>query len=147
VAASGNAGLLSDEKESTAFVVMAKGGKREGAGRKPGIPNKRTQERQAKIAARPDRDPLEQLLDMQEEAREDYRRAHKLVETLRKKYPHPLPEHRTEIEKAETARRNARSDLADLASRAAPYVHARLASTEAKVDVTNHEAALDSLDD
>lgn len=49
---------------------MAHGGKRPGAGRKPGVPNKVTAERQAEIAAS-GKTPLDYLLDvMRDENRE-----------------------------------------------------------------------------
>lgn len=40
----------------------------------------------------------------------------------------------------------ARSRAVAIAAQAAPYVHPKLSSIEARVDVTNHEAALDALE-
>ena len=41
---------------------------------------------------------------------------------------------------------NARRQAVAIAAQAAPYVHPKLSSIEARVDVTNHEAALDALE-
>lgn len=49
---------------------MAKGGKREGAGRKPGAPNKATQEQRDAVAAS-GKTPLEYMLDVMRDAGAD----------------------------------------------------------------------------
>lgn len=91
---------------------MAGGGKREGAGRPKGKPNKANFARQAKIAA-------EGITPL------DY-----MLEVLR-------AEDKTHAERM------------DAAKAAAPYVHPKLAAVEHSglVNVVNHEAALDELDD
>lgn len=76
---------------------MARGGKREGAGRKAGVPNKRTQEIMDKAEAS-GLTPLEFMLDV-------------------------LRDDTEEMEKRMWA-----------AEKAAPYVHAKLASVEHKGD-------------
>lgn len=84
---------------------MATGGKRIGAGRKPGIPNKKTAALMAEVEAS-GLTPLEYMLNVLRD------------------------------EKMDTERR----DWA--AEKAAPYVHARLASIEAKHDVSDALADL-----
>jgi hypothetical protein len=84
---------------------MATGGKRVGAGRKPGVPNKKTAALMAEVEAS-GLTPLEYMLGVLRDEQQD------------------------------TQRR----DWA--AEKAAPYVHARLASVEAKHDVSDALADL-----
>ncbi len=84
---------------------MPRGGKRDNAGRKPGEPNKATQEQRDKIAAS-GLTPLDYMLNL-------------------------LRDEATPADRRDWA-----------AEKAAPFVHARLASIEAKHDVTDALADL-----
>jgi hypothetical protein len=84
---------------------MATGGKRIGAGRKPGVPNKKTAALMAEVEAS-GLTPLDYMLKILRDERENF----------------------------------ARRDWA--AEKAAPYVHARLASVEAKHDISDSLADL-----
>src|SRR5271169_433995 len=85
------------------------GGKRAGAGRRPGGITRRTQ---------------------------------LLVEQMRAAGISPL-EYMLAVLRAPTVEPERRDEMAKAA---APYVHPRLASVEARVELTGHEAALDALD-
>jgi hypothetical protein len=108
------AGVRSSEKQSTGI----KGGKRPGAGRKKGVPNKRTAELQAQVEESGETPLAFMLRIMRTEPGE--------IEDER--VMQSILEMRFEAAKA-----------------AAPYVHARLSSIDLKADVATHEASLDDL--
>jgi hypothetical protein len=97
-----------------------RGGRRPGAGRKLGSLTKKTREI-AEQAAALGIMPLEVQL-----------------QTMRALWAEANEGNTLNLEKAERA--------AAIAKDAAPYIHPRLASIEATVGVTNHEAALDELE-
>ena len=86
-----------------------RGGLRQGAGRKPGAPNKTTAERRAAIEAS-GLTPLDYMLAILRDDQKPF------------------------------------DDRFEAAKAAAPYVHARLSSIEADVNVSGHEAALSELE-
>jgi hypothetical protein len=97
-----------------------RGGRRPGAGRKPGSLTKKTREI-AEQAAAEGITPLELQLA-----------------TMRALWAEANAGDNLDLEKAERA--------AAIAKDAAPYVHPRLSAVEATVNVTDHEAALDELE-
>lgn len=142
------------------MTAKPKGGPRANAGRKKGVPNKRTLERQREFAATGRKDPLESQLDLHEWALRGFDMACKDLAAFEKKHRKTLDAHAiaTDPTSAEKAIAKAHERLRErvdgfaakihaYALGATPFLHARLASTEAKVEVTNHESALDELDD
>jgi hypothetical protein len=111
---------MSVEKETGENQGPKKGGARPGAGRKKGVPNKRTAENAAKVAAS-GITPLEFML-----------------KNMRKPYPRG----------ATLAQKQAHDSLRQQAARdAAPYVHARLSAVQVSGGLKlNHETALDELE-
>ncbi len=106
---------MTTEKQS----VSINGGKRPGAGRKAGVPNKRTAEIQKAVEST-GVTPLDYMLNLM---RDD-----------------SIPEG------AEAAQIVALMGLRfEAAKAAAPYVHAKLSSIELNANVSTHEASLDDL--
>lgn len=103
------------EKQSTG--IKGRGGKRAGAGRKKGVPNKRTAQVQAAVEAT-GITPLEFMLQI-----------------MRNEPIYEDPKLQFEA----TAMRF------EAAKAAAPYVHAKLSSIDLKADISTHEAALEDL--
>jgi hypothetical protein len=99
--------------------TKGRGGRRPGSGRKPGSLNKRTREIADKAAAE-GITPIEVQLA-----------------TMRALWARANEGDTLDLDKAIAA--------SAIAKDAAPYIHPRLASIEASVAVTNHEAALDEL--
>jgi hypothetical protein len=97
-----------------------RGGRRPGAGRKPGSANKKTREIADKAAA-------EGITPLEVQ-----------IETMRALWAEANQGNALDLDKAERA--------CAIAKDAAPYIHPRLSSIEASVGVTNHEAALDELE-
>jgi hypothetical protein len=97
-----------------------RGGRRPGAGRKPGSATKKTREI-AEQAVAEGITPLEVQL-----------------QTMRALWAEATKGNALDLEKA--------TEACAIAKDAAPYIHPRLSSVEASVGVTNHEAALDELD-
>jgi hypothetical protein len=97
-----------------------RGGRRPGAGRKPGSVNKKTREI-AERAVSEGITPLEVQL-----------------QTMRALWAEANNGNTLDLEKA--------TEACAIAKDAAPYIHPRLSSIEASVAVTNHEAALDELE-
>jgi len=137
----------------------AKPGERRG-GRAKGTRNKRTQERQREFAATGRKDPLESQLDLHEWALRGFKKACADLAAFEKKHRKTLDlaavavkptDEQKAVAKAHDRIRESVDAFAGkihaYAMGATPFLHARLASTEAKVEVTNHEAALDELDD
>jgi hypothetical protein len=100
----------------------ARGGKRLGAGRRPGVPNKATVDRQNEVAAT-GATPLQVLIDTM---RYHYREA----QEKKRDKDHDRREVATSLQAACVA-----------AEKAAPYVHPKLASIVSKVDTTMTKAA------
>lgn len=103
------------EKQSTKI----KGGKRPGAGRKKGVPNKRTAEVQRAVEES-GITPLAFMLEiMRTKPGDDIEDPRLLTDMLALRF--------------------------EAAKAAAPYVHARLSSVEMSANVTTHESSLDEL--
>lgn len=141
---------------------MARGGRRPGAGRKKGVPNKRTRERLAEFAKSGRTDPLDSALELHEWASREFKRACRELAAFEKKHGKKIAEARILHASSRTPDMHALVDEHDrlneqvdrfsskihaYAMGAAPYLHPRLAATEANLNVTNHEAALDELDE
>lgn len=109
------------------------GGTRKGSGRKKGAATKKTREIADKLAADGEITPLEYLLGVMRET----------PEKLKEKYK--AGDIDTEEYMVELAALQKRRDTA--AEKAAPYVHARLSSIEAKVDNGAHEKWLALMDE
>lgn len=120
---------------------MALGGKREGAGRKKGLPNKRTQELVARAEAGGVM-PIDVLLG---DMRMYHTEGQQLFDQIRGKIV-ISPEEVSEFEALEKKASFYKQIARDCAEKAAPYLHPRLASIEAKVEVSNHETALAELE-
>lgn len=109
---------------------MARGGSRPNAGRKPGASVEKTREVANKVAADGEVTPLEVMV---ESMRAIYEKAQAGVA----------------VEDSETGKVTSPLQLyilaADVASKAAPFIHPKLSSVEMNANVTNHEAALDQL--
>lgn len=147
---------------------MARGGARKGAGRKPGSQNKRTQERIAAFRSSGKKDPLESITDLHEQAIAAHRKACQALAAFEKKYKkqvallnEPLglntqamlmmtvdqwAEFRATHDRLVAAVDKRAAQINAYANDMNPYLHSRLALSEARVDVTTHEAALDELD-
>ena len=119
-------------------IKPAKGGSRPGAGRKKGVPNKRTRELKAVVetatvkAASEGILPADLLLTL---ARMRWDEAHKAVASAAELIPEGVTnlellddEKRKEIERRKLAARKAFEDAQSAAIAAAPYFHARLAN-------------------
>jgi len=101
------------------------GGKRKGAGRKKGSATKKTRETADKLASDGEMLPLEYLLSVMRET----------TVTLKAKYDNgdiTSEEYMVELQTMQKRKDNA-------AEKAAPYIHARLSSIEAKVTDNAHE--------
>lgn len=103
--------------------MATRGGKRPGAGRKPGIPNKASQKRQEKIAAT-GITPLELMIEHMRElwgtADQLAKKAQKLAKTA--------DDNAKEVGKLESKAGSLRAQAATVAKEAAPYVHPKLSS-------------------
>lgn len=107
---------------------MARGGARPNAGRKVGASAEKTREVANKIAADGDITPLEVMVASM---RAIYAKAQSGIEVEDgSKTVTPLQLY---------------AMAADVASKAAPFIHPKLSSIEMNANVTNHEAALDQL--
>ena len=149
---------------------MAPGGPRPGAGRKPGTPNKRTQERIDLAQKSGATDPMVSILSLHDWAIKEMKAAQRAVSAFDKEHGKAVagllfdvanakaPKRRQELQKTLNYFDDRRAQLvkvveeyaarvADYSSRAMPYMHARLASVEASVAHSTHEASLDDLDD
>lgn len=105
------------EKQSVS--INGNGGKRPGAGRKPGVPNKRTALIQKAVEST-GVTPLEYMLSVMRDT--------------------------TIPDGAEPAQVIALTSIKfEAAKAAAPYVHAKLSSVELNANVSTHEASLDHL--
>lgn len=102
------------EKKSTGI----KGGKRPGAGRKKGVPNKRTAEVQRQVEES-GITPLEFMLRIMRTEPGEIKDQRVLQSMMEMRF--------------------------EAAKAAAPYVHARLSSIDLKADIATHEASLDDL--
>jgi hypothetical protein len=108
---------------------MARGGVRPNAGRKPGAASEKTREAANRIAEDGEITPLEVMVASM---RAIYAKAQAgvSVEDDAGKVVEPLQLYVL---------------AADVASKAAPFIHPKLSSVEMNANVTNHEAALDQL--
>lgn len=137
-----------------------RGGKRHGAGRKRGIPNKRTQQRLEQMAEAGLTDPFEnQMVEYSSLVRaHDIARAN--AEEFARKHAKKMAAARlvwvpSDDEKAILREHDRLVGVVDelhskvhaTAVAMMPFLYPRLAATEAKVEVTTHEKALDELDD
>lgn len=116
--------------------MAGRGGERAGAGRPKGAPSKRTQEAIDK-AIGDGLTPLQVLMDGMRWYQELAEREHAKI-----KGKEFLEENEELFKVIKDLKNNAR----DYATAAAPYSHAKLSSIEAKVAVTNQEAALTELE-
>lgn len=105
---------------------MPRGGSRLNAGRKPGAVTKRTRELVAELSESGDT-PLQSITELRRWAMERFRR-----------------ELKAENDEAAT---RAAVLAADLASKEAPYVHPRLASTELKGDLTINDVSAEPINE
>jgi hypothetical protein len=112
------------------------GGARPGAGRKKGQLSSKNQEAIERAKASGIM-PMDVLLN-------DMRYFHKLAEEVLAKFDgHATAEENMELFKQAAA---LKSIARDCASAVSPYIHPKLSSTEAKVEVQNREALLDELE-
>lgn len=106
-----------------------RGGKRQGAGRKAGLPNKATQARQAKVEST-GITPLDVMIANMRQAYAEAQRADEELTGARlkelAKAEDPFKAILAEVKKAVQFRKIAQTCAAD----AAPYIHPKLASTE-----------------
>lgn len=118
---------------------MSKGGKREGAGRKPGSLTKRTRE-VAERAAAEGKTPLEVLLENMRHFQKVAHDAEAVIEAMTEDQVVSLGESHEERFKGLLAKVKAAAGLRQLANEvakdAAPFMHARLASIEFSGEIT-----------
>jgi acetoin utilization deacetylase AcuC-like enzyme len=139
-------------------MTTGRGGPGRGQGRKPGVPNKRTQETMGMARRLGVADPLESTLLLhdwavkEKAAAEKALRAHDKDMGKRLREGVPMSAEETKIWnsiradlKAEVTR--CAATAVDFAAKALPFIHSRLSAVDAQVNHTAHEDALDDLDD
>lgn len=108
---------------------MARGGVRPNAGRKPGASVEKTRAVANKVAADGDVTPLEVMVD-------SMRHFYALAKAGK-----AVPDGEKVLTPSQLY-----AMAADVANKAAPFIHPKLSSVEMNATVTNHEAALDELE-
>lgn len=107
---------------------MARGGSRPNAGRKPGASAEKTREVANRVAADGDITPLEVL-----------------VASMRAIYAQAVGGVTVDDGGKPVTPLQLYAMAAEVASKAAPFIHPRLSSVEMNANVTSHEAAIDDL--
>lgn len=107
---------------------MARGGTRPNAGRKPGASVEKTRAVANKVASDGDVTPLEVMV-------ESMRHFYSLART-----GEAVPDGEKVLTPSQLY-----AMAADVANKAAPFIHPKLSSVEMNANVTNHEASLDDL--